>query len=73
MSLLMVRKKKTGITKRSYICVNLNSHLQKEPITKIKDIQEMTDTSKSSRAKVEIKQNDKTANKTGQTNRANKQ
>lgn len=33
----------------------------------------MTDTSKSSRAKVEIKQNDKTTNKTGQTNRANKQ
>lgn len=33
----------------------------------------MTDTSKSSRAKAEIKQNDKTANKTGQTNRANKQ
>ena len=32
------KEKDRGITKRSYICVNLNSHLQKEPITKIKDI-----------------------------------
>ena len=53
--------------KRSNSCENLHSHWHKEPATKIRDSQEMTETSKYSRTTLEIKRNYKTADKTGQT------